>query len=267
MPDWKFFRDREGNSYYYDRALKIRITDEKPFIYTPVSVHRNDYFLYKGIELIKDGKYVEGLFFLKSLKTLPLNNPRVENNAKDASKWINYLQKKHGTRYDRFDKESTILLTFSEEKYSIINEKLRYRIIIKKQPQIIKALWKINDQGYGLKFGFNLGTDNYDQGYDSVVGIESRILKGKIASVAEAEASWRNEFGRDDLNREEILRTEDRVIYLYSYSDGTPFSGIEGIFINGNIIHILRVMCSNSIKDQVLEEIRKPVEEMVLVRQ
>ena len=285
MPDWKFFRDREGNGYYYDRAMKIRITDEKSFDYTPATVNGIDYYFNKGADLVKAGRYTEGLFYFKSLKTLPMDNLRVERNAKDAAKWINFLQKKHGIRYEKFDHDSTILINLYNGKYSIINEKNRYKIIINKLPHVIRAVWKLNDKGYGLKFGFNLekqisenkspasGEDDFqieakveDKGYDCVVGIETRILKGKIANLGEAEESWRNEFGKDNFKREEILRKDDRVIYQYTYSDGVPFSGIEGIFINGNIIHIVRVLCSNSIKDKVFEEIRKPVEEMVLVR-
>ncbi len=266
MPDWKYFRDREGNGYYYDRALKIRITDEKSFDYTPVSVRSADYSLHKGIELIKSSQYVEGLFYLKSLKSLPADDLRVENNSREASKWINYLNKKHGPRYERYDRESTILLNYSDEKYSLINEKLRYKLVLKKKPRIIKAAWKLYDKGYGLKFAFNLDKDYIEGGYDCVIGVESRILKGKVSSVEEVEESWRNEFGKDNFKREEVLRKADRVIYLYSFSDGVPFSGIEGIFINGRIIHIIRVLTNNNIKDKVFEEIRKPVEEMVLVR-
>lgn len=266
MPDWKFFRDREGNGYYYDRALKIRITDEKLFEYTPAANTGIDYYLHKGIEYINNGKYIEGLFYLKSLKTLPKDDLRVKRSAEEASIWINYLQRKHGTRYERFDKQSTILLNFSGAQYNLFNEKLRYKIILKKFPHIIKAVWKLNDRGYGLKFGFNLDKDNNEQGYDCVAGIESRILKGKIGSLGEAEESWRYEFGKDNFKREEVLRNRDRVIYLYSYNDDVPVSGIEGIFINGNIIHIVRVLCSNSVKDRVFDEIRKPVEEMVLIK-
>ncbi len=292
MADWKFFRDREGNVYYYDRALKIRITDEKFFDFTPASINGTDYYLHKGIEIIKSGKYAEGLFYLKSLKTLPMNNLRVRNNAKEASKWINYLQKKHGPRYERFDRESTILLNFNDGSYNLVNEKLRYKIILKQKPKVIRALWKLNDAGYGFKFGFNLDNqieneksqkdednkENFeivnsenndgekDSGYDCIVGIETRILKGNIKNIKEAEESWRNEFGKDNFKREEVLQKEDRIIYLYTYNDGVPFSGIEGVFINGKFIHIVRTLCSNSIKDRVFQEIRKPVEALILVR-
>lgn len=272
MPDWKFFRDREGNTYYYDRSFKIRITDEKPFYYLPVTVKGVDYSLHKGIELIKNGRYPEGLFYLKSLKTLPADDFRVEKNSKDASGWINYLQKKHGVRYQRFDKESTLLLNFYDGKYSLINEKLRYKIVLERQPRIVKAAWKLRDNGYGLKFGFNLDKENAEgeknnPGYDCIVGIESRIFRGKIGSVREAEESWRYELGRDNFIREEILRKDDRVIYRYTYGDGVPFTGIEGIYINGNIVHILRVLCADEIKKGVFDIIRKPVEELVIVRQ
>lgn len=266
MPDWKFFRDREGNGYYYDRALKIRITDENPFDYTPASVSGNDYYLNRGIEYIKEGKYPEGLFYLKSLRTLPPGNLRVERNTAEAVKWINFLQKKHGERFNRFDRECTLLVNYSEDRYNIINEKLRYKITISRKPQIIKAAWKLNGMGYGLKYGFNLDHKNSDPGYDCVTGVETRILKGKTLSVSDAENSWANELGRDNFKRTVILRKEDRVVYLYSYNDGVPFSGIEGIYINGNIIHIIRVLCSSTIQENVFSEVRKEIEEMVLVR-
>ena len=266
MPDWKFFRDRDGNGYYYDGAFKIRITDDNPFNYTPVTAQGVDYYFNKGVELIKEGKYTEGIFYLKSIKSLPMDTLRVENNAKDSSKWINYLQRKHGTRYERFDKESTILLTYSNDEYTIINEKLRYKIKLKKQPHIIKASWKFNDTGYGFKFGFNLG-DNHEGGaYDCVTGIETRISRSKIDSLSEAEKIWKWELGMDNFVRTELLRTKDRVIYAYTYSDNVPFSGIEGIFINGNMTHLLRLICGNSVKDNVFREIQKAVEGLVLVR-
>ncbi|MCL1865102.1 MAG: hypothetical protein FWF73_04750 [Spirochaetes bacterium] len=266
MPDWKFFKDRDGNGYYYDNTFKIRITDDKPFSYTPVTMQGVNYYFNKGVELIKEGKYSEGLFYLKSIKALPPDTLRVENNAKDSSKWINYLQKKHGTRYERFDKESTILLTYSNDEYIVINEKLRYKIRLKKQPHIIKASWKFNDTGYGLKFGFNLENNYEDNSYDCVTGIETRISRSRISSLSQAEMIWRYELGIDNFVRTESFRSEDRIIYLYTYGDNAPFSGIEGIFINDNMTHLLRVICSNSIKDNVFNEIKKPVEELVLVK-
>jgi hypothetical protein len=225
-----------------------------------------DYYFNKGVELIKEGKYVEGLFYLKSLKSLPMGNLRVENNAKDSSKWINFLQRKHGDRYEIFDKESTILLTYYNDEYTIINEKLRYKIKLKKQPHIIKAAWKFYDTGYGFKFGFNLGDNYEDNSYDCVAGIETRISRSRINSLSDAEKIWRYESGMDNFVRTESFRAEDRIIYTYTYADKVPFSGIEGIFINGKMTHLLRIICSNSIKDNVFNEIKKPIEDLVLVK-
>ena len=266
MPDWKFFKDRDGNGYYYDRAFKIRITDDKPFNYTPVTAQGIDYYFNKGVELIKEGKYPEGLFYLKSIKSLPMDTLRVENNAKDSSKWINFLQRKHGTRYERFDKESTILLTYFNDEYIIINEKLRYKIKLKKSPHIIKAAWKFNDTGYGFKFGFNLESNYEDNSYDCVTGIETRISRKRIDTLQEAEMIWRYDSGMDNFVRTELFRSKDRVIYEYTYADNVPFSGIEGIYINANMTHLLRLICSNSIKDKVFQEIKKPIEELILIK-
>ena len=35
MPDWTYFRDREGNKYYFDESFKIVITDKPVFRYPP----------------------------------------------------------------------------------------------------------------------------------------------------------------------------------------------------------------------------------------
>ncbi len=266
MPDWSFFRDRDGNGYYYDRAFRIRITDEKPFDYVPVSSANADYSLHKGIEFIKAGRYPEGMFYLKSLKTLPQDDLRVEKNSREAAKWINYLYKKHGDRYSKFDTESTLLLNFSGGDYSVINEKLRYKIVLKKQPHIIKSAWKFSGNGYGLKFGFNLDGTVKGDGYDCIVGVESKVLKGAIENLADAEGSWRLELGRDNLVRDEIFRSSDRVVYSYTYGDKVPFAGIEGIYLNGRYLHIVRVLCGSGLKERVFSEIRKPVADMVLVR-
>jgi hypothetical protein len=267
MPDWKFFKDREGNKYYYDRAFKIRVIDSGTFEYRPVRKEGIDYYFNSGIELIKEGRYSEGLFYLKSIKTLPDNDRRIKDISIDASKWINYLYKKHGTRFEHYDRESTVLISFTGDKYSLINEKLRYKIVLTKRPFIIKGVWKYNYTGYGLKFGININSGDIktDSGYDCIAGIESRIINAGIESVDEAAESWRNELGRDNFYRNVILKKEDRIIYSYSYEGGVPFSGLEAIYLNRGIIHILRVMCHNDLKESVFKELKKPVEEMVLI--
>ena len=267
MPDWKYFRDREGNKYYYDRALKIRIIDAGIFEYKPVRREGIDFYLNTGIELVKEGRYSEGLFYLKSIRILPAHDQRIKNAAIDASKWINYLYKKHGTRFEQYDRESTVLISFSEKKYNLINEKLRYKIILSRRPWIIKGVWKYNDTAYGLKFGLNINPGNVknDNGYDCIVGIESRIIKSKIEVIDEAVESWRYELGRDNFRREILSRKNDRIIYLYSYGDDVPFSGMEAVYMNRGIIHILRVICHNDMKEKVFSEIKKSVEDMILI--
>lgn len=265
MPDWKFFKDREGNKYYYDRALKIRIIDAGTFDYKPVRREGIDYYLNTGIELIKDGRYSDGLFYLKSIRTLPVNDQRMKNAAIDASKWINYLYKKHGSRFERYDKDSTVLISFADAEYSLFNEKLRYKIILSKRPWIIRGIWKYNDSAYGLKFGINDKNEKNDDGYDCVIGIESRILKGKIRNIDEAVESWRYELGSDNFHREIISRRDDRILFQYTYENGVPFSGIEAIYINREFMHILRVICHNDLKEKVLGEIKKSVEDLILI--
>ena len=265
MPDWKFFKDREGNGYYYDPAMKIRVIDAENFEYRPVSRKGVDYYLNTGIELIKTGRYPEGLFYLKSLRMIPALDRRMKDAAADASKWINYLYKKHGSRFERYNKDSTVLLTFYDGKYNLVNEKLRYRVSLTKRPWIIKNKWKYNDTAHGLKFGINFDNNKNDNGFDCVAGIESRISKGKLRDIDEAVNSWRYELGSDNFRRQEITRKNDRILFYYSYEDGVPFSGIEAVYINGEIFYILRVIFHNDLKEKVSGEIKKSVEDLILI--
>ena len=38
MPDWKYFRDRQGNTYFFDQAGKIHISDAVEYRYFQVGI-------------------------------------------------------------------------------------------------------------------------------------------------------------------------------------------------------------------------------------
>lgn len=266
MPDWFFFRDRAGNGYYYDRAFKIRITDEKQFSYEPVSADGIDYYFNTGVDLIKGGHMTEGLFYLKSIRLLRSENMRVNRVRNDSTKWINALYKKHGDRFEEADRDSTVLLALNNGVYELVNDKLFYRINFSSRPFVIKNGWKDRYRAYGLKLGINTGSQGQGEGYDYVIGIETRIYTNALDSLEQAESVMYGELVYDSLKREKLIRQDDRAVYYYEYQNSAPFCGVEGIFFNGKIVHMVRGICHTAIRDRVIDEMKKNIMGLVLVK-
>jgi hypothetical protein len=254
MPDWHFFVDRDGNKYYYDLASKIRIADTTNIDLKAVTATGADYYLNYGIELISEGKIPEGLFYLKSLRLLKSDNSRIKKIQIEATRRIDYLYKKHSSRFENFDRDSTIAITFEEDKYNIYNSYLYYQIILKDKPRILSQKWKYNYKGYGLKIGLMNDPDQQD-GFDYIIGIESRIFKEITPTVAEAFQSWIFETGMDTLQREEILKDDRRIIFKIKYPDA-PFQGFEGVFISKNKSHLVRIFYHSSLEQKLNEDLK-----------
>lgn len=267
MPDWKFFRDREGNSYYYDRTYKIRIAETIDFDFVPVTAAGIDFFFHTGVELINEGRYPEGLFYLKSIRALKSENARVRSKQAEAAKWMNFLEKRHGTRYQLYDNESSVILTGSKEGYNIINSRLFYSMVTPHRPFIVNKGWKYHNKGYGLKIGARIDEKGEYQGYDYIIGVESRTLPGAAPPPDEAYKWLMLETGMDVLKRVEIFRAGDRVLYSIKYPEGVPFSGFECVYTNSKTIHLARGFFHDSVSGAVSESVRLALLNMVLVRQ
>lgn len=263
MPDWKYFKDREGNSYYYDRAFKIRITEAADSGLIPVTAKGIDFYYNTGVELINEKKYADGLFYLKSIRTLGGSGNRIRKVQIESAKLMNYLEKKHGTRYEIYDRESAITLTGENDRYYLSNSKLYYGITINHRPFIIKKEWKYRGTGYGLKFGVRVNEKGDYQGFDYITGIESRILQGGSPTIGEAQSFWIYEMGADSFSRKEILRRNDRLLFDIRYPGDAQVSGVEGIFISKNRIHLARVFYHDSISGEVYESVISMLQYMV----
>lgn len=266
MPDWFFFKDRAGNGYYYDRAFKIRITDENKFNYEPVSSDGIDFYFNTGVDLVREGRMTEGLFYLKSIRLLRDGNARINRVRNDSTRWINALYKKHGDRFEEADRNSTLLLAVNNGIYELVNEKLFYRINFTARPHVIKNGWKDRFRGYGLKLGLNTGNQAEAGGYDYMIGIETRIYSNALDSLEQSESVLYDELLYDSLKRDELVRQDDRVVYYYEYRNGAPFCGIEGIFYNGKIIHLVRGICHTGIRERVIDEMKRNITGLVLVK-
>ena len=257
MPDWTFFRDREGNEYYFDKAFKIRITDEPDFNYPPVSERGIEFYYNSGLEYLSRGEVVKGLYFFKSIMALKEQNNRLRKIQINSAAQITSLGKRHGTRMAAFDRESTLLILKKGDSFRLINEKLFYALTLPARPWIIREGWKYSGKGYGLQFGVNL--DNSEKsGYDFITGVETRILPFTVDTADQAERIWSRDLGPDAFSRELIHENTEKKIYKYRYPGESPFRGYEGIFINRNTIHLLRIMYHEKMEssvEQVLQDI------------
>jgi len=263
MPDWKYFKDREGNSYYYDRTFRIRIAETPGAELIPVTEKGIDFYYNTGIELINEGKYPEGLFYLKSIRTLGSTSNRIRKVQIESAKWMNYLEKKHGTRYELYDRESAITLTGENNRYYLTNSKLFYGMTITHRPYLLKKEWKYRGTGYGLKLGVKVNEKGNYEGFDYIAGIESRVLQGGSPTAAEAQNIWIHEMGADSLIRTEILKRDNRIIYDIKYPGDAEVSGLEGIYVSKNRIHLARVFYHNSLSGDVYESVKLMLQSMV----
>ncbi len=206
--------------------------------------------------MINEGKYADGLFYLKSIRTLGSTNNRVRKAQIESAKWMNYLEKKQGTRYEVYDRESAITLTGENDRYYLTNSKLFYGMTIAHRPHILKKEWKYRGTGYGLKYGVKINDKGRYEGFDYITGIESRVLQGGAPTVAEAENIWLHELGTDSFSRKEILRRDDRILYDIKYPDDAEVSGIEGVYVRKNRIHLARAFYHNSLSGDVYENVK-----------
>lgn len=241
MPDWIFFQDRDGNKYYYDSSFKIVITDESDFNFPPVSEKGVEYYYNSAMEYVKKGDVSKGLFFYKSILALKSKNNRLKKFQINSAEQVRGLSDRHGTRMTDYDNKSTLLITKNKNLYSIINEKLFYNLELLHRPWIIREGWKHSQKGYGLQFGINRDGSN-KKTYDFIAGVETKILPYVVQTAEEAEKIWEKEVGPDSFSRDLYYESRESRLYTYKYPGDSPFKGCEGIFINKEKVHLLRVM-------------------------
>ena len=257
MPDWKYYRDREGNSYYFDRAFHIRIAEQKIFDCEPVSEQGAQYYFNRGVEYIDDHQIVRGLYYLKSLMCIYSENNRFRKIKRDASLWINHLKKRHGTRYEKYDAETSLLHVKKNKSFVLINEKMYYSLSCSRKPVVISRGWKRSGKEFSLRIAFRSGDPEKSEGYDYVAAVESRDYGFTLKDVGVAQSSWVREYGTEKVIRNEISSEKNFKLYKFSYPDGSPFTGYEAFFISGNKFHFMKIMCHESLGSKLLADMEK----------
>lgn len=145
MPDWKYFRDREGNTYFFDQAGKIRITSMKQYRYRAVSPRGIDYYLEYGTELINEHHPIEGLSVLKSICALKNDNNRIYQAQVKAADLIMKLKKRNGPRFTSMNESASLMIYTVDDGIEIINDQMMYSF---KVPGRVDVVRKVDRGGW-----------------------------------------------------------------------------------------------------------------------
>jgi len=256
MPEWKYFKDREGNGYYLDGAYKIHITDTISKDYRPVSLKGVSYFYNLALELISSHRVKDSVYYLKAINALKSDNNRILSIQKQATMEIRNLIAKHGRRYELYSRDNCILINSTDSGYRIINDSMKYRFWVYDRPFLIKKRWKYRGTAHSVKFGMGRSED---VAFDYLLGIESRRYRFNLRDLGEAMNSIITEMAISKLNRKVISRGEKFHINSFSYGAGGPFSGVEGFFIEGNRFIYVRTMCHDNLKGSLLPKMESIV--------
>lgn len=250
MPDWKYFRDREGNTYFIDQAGKIRITDVKEYRYRPVSSRGIDYYLNYGTTLIQDHRLEEGLSVLKSICALPVDNNRIYQAQVKSMELINALKRRNGPRFEALNESASLILFIRDDVTHVINDQMYYSFRV---PWTIGVIRK-RDRGRtgvdyrysGVQFGLRRsGAKGAQIGeFDMLMAVDSEKFSVAIKNIDDAADKWKWNIGYDGLVRKVVSQEDNRLIYQFRSSGPAIFAGLEGIFLNENYTHCVRIVSS-----------------------
>ncbi len=251
MPDWRFFKDREGNKYFFDSAGKIHITSLPASNRKIVSADGIDYYINLAEEILSRKKIVESLLLFKSILALPDNNNRIYSARVRAAKNIDNLRKKNGDRFEKYNIEASLLLYKTGDRSIILNDSMFYSMSSKGKIKLIR--FKIRNEKDEIYHGASVGVNFQekeiaDNKYESIVALDAVKKKHSISSLEEMIENWKMILGKDTLVRNELFRDKDTVIYEFnsgiSDENSQIYKGFEVQKFNGNFIYYLRIVSS-----------------------
>lgn len=248
MPDWKFFRDREGNTYFFDQGGKIRITSMKKYRYRPVSSRGIDYHLEYGTELLKEHHPVEALSVFKSICALRNDNNRIYQAQVKAAELIMKMRKNNGTRFTAMNESASLLLFQIDDGIEIVNDRMRYSFRVPGRIAVLRRVdrSRLEYRYSGIRFGILPGGGKDDAGetgaYDMLMAVDTEEFAVPYKNLAAAVDKWKGNIGYEGVAR--IVLEQDEQRYICSFRNGSEprYGGIEGIFLNGTSSHYVRLV-------------------------
>lgn len=253
MPDWHSVMDGDGNQYYIDRNGKIWTSGKPEFYYRAVSIEGLDFYLNHGVELMRRHHQSDGLTILKSILAMPVTNHRIYDAQVRASKEINSLLKKEGSRFKKLNANASILLYRVKNRHILIDDRMRYRIVFPFKIIIMrrKIRERLDYRYQGILIGLLIDrrdlTKNEIDGYDALMAIDSEMFRSRLLSIEQLETSWKMNTGGADFDRVLVNRYENSVIYEYKSKSSQSYAGFEGLYMKGRYGYFIRIISSREL--------------------
>lgn len=250
MPGWITHTDKDGNTYFVDKNLKIYTSEKPDFNYKAVSVDGVDYYLAQGKSLINHQQKSAGLALLKSVRLLADHFPTASQSGMQASRIINKFRIKEGSRFKLLDQSASILMLKKNQNIFLYNDFMRYLVIINGDMNILKRkiIYKHRYLRYGLMFGVVYDKQNQKSSrYDLLCIINSERFNYKISSVTKYEKLCKNKLPSDRFARKLIKETNFQKHYLFSEpGPKSKYMGYELFIINGQVAYFIRIISEKS---------------------
>jgi hypothetical protein len=243
MPDWKYFKDQDNNTYYIDRNNKIYPSGKPDFKFKPVSIDGLDYYFTQGKDLIKSGYKVNGLTLLKSILIIPSDNDLIYNYQIKTANYINSFQRKEGERFSQYNRKSSILMYKEKNKIYLKNDLMFYSMSMPGRVDIIRK--RERDRNNYIYDSLTLGSSfnmTDKKGYDIIIAIDSEKFNYPILNIETYIKSLRIKLGKDQLRRNLLYKEKYKILYQYESKSSKIYSGFEYIIINRFYGYIIRII-------------------------
>ena len=248
LAEWKFYRDRDENTYFIDRNGKIWTSTKPVFKYKAVSLQGINYYLSHAKGLIHSFYYSEGLTILKSILAMPVDNDMIRKAQIDAVQIIHQLKKKNGIRYNRLNEDASVILFKRKKKIILVNDLMKYEFPIDDKFEIIrkkvKSKYRYKYQGITIGIQSDNSKKSKERKYKYLIAMDSEKFTKKVESVNLVEKSWRVKLGFENFIRKKIVDEKNNRIYVIENNLFPFIKGYEGFFVNGKYTHIIRIISS-----------------------
>jgi hypothetical protein len=271
MPDWLFFRDGDGNSYYYDKNGKIWTSGKPEFKYKTITISGMDYYIRQSEELLKSHFPVEGLLLIKSILAMPPSDQRIIDAQSRASSLLNKMKRLEGSRFDNYNEKASPLLYSQGGATAVVHDIMFCAMSIPGQVTILTNRWRksVSYRYNGILLGVRSNTGKEaaeNEKFDILVAIDAEEFAIPIKKIEDMEEYWRNKPGFDSIIRQTIERDDYRILNRYESTGSKKFFGFEGIYINNKLGYIIRTIAPVDERKDVSELLKRIVFELQISR-
>jgi hypothetical protein len=269
MPDWSFFRDREGNTYYYTSSGRIVITgqvEQKRFV---VSAEGIDYYLSLARRLAGEGRPADALAICRGILALEETDMRIRDAAAEASRLVRQLRLRHGDRFSNISYRASLYLYRKDNLTVITDEEFRHSLGLPLEPRILSVSDR-RGQRYahrGFRMGLDLpGSKPGREGFDILLAMDAERFAGPLRHVDQLINQWKLRRGNNTWKKEVLSRNEYDVLVRYTIP-GEGTTGLERYHIMGRYGYCVRLLTTNDTWNGRSDEIQKILTSWSFIRE